>query len=787
MIRRIFSVGFLLVLSIAINAQSYVPELKNSKMKVSPVVPIKAYAFNLKDVKLLDGSPFKNAMEKDGAYLLVIEPDRLLFRFYQNAGLPTKGEIYGGWESDGLSGHTLGHYLSACALYYANTGKVEFKNRVDYIVSELARCQQARKTGYVGGIPNEDTLWAKVSRGEIKSGGFDLNGAWSPWYTVHKVMAGLVDAFLYCDNQQALEVVTKMADWTGNLMNKLTEDQRLKMLNCEYGGMQDVLANIYSITGNKKYLDISYKFDDDFVMGQLSKGIDPMSGKHSNTNVPKAIGAARRYEFTKSSSDHKIATFFWDIMAHHHSYVIGGNSNYEYLGEPDKLNDRLSDNTCESCNSYNILKLTRHLFAWDPDSKLFDFYERTLYNHMLSTQNPEDGMMCYFTPLRMGTRKEFSDKFNTFTCCVGSGMESHSKYVEAIYNETAKGDLYINLFIPSEINWKTRNATIKLETGFPYDNKVSVSVSLNKSQDFTILIRQPQWTKAGVIVNVNGKPAKVIANASGYLEINRTWNNNDKIEIILPMELHIDSMPDNADRIAFLYGPIVLAADLGDSLPDPVFGTPVLLTDNRNIKDWIKPVDIKKLIFETKGIGQPKDVTLKPFYTLYNKYYSVYFDFFTKAGWTARQAEYEAEKKKQQIIESRTVDNFRIGEMQPERDHNLVATEKSYVDIALGRTGREARPNNNYTFTMKVNPGAANILLLTYIGDDKDRKFDVLVDGIKIAFVEWNGGTTGKFYDVEYTIPAELIGNKTSVTVKIDANHGRTAGRIFGSRILKSN
>jgi hypothetical protein len=785
--RKMFSPGFLMVLSLTMHAQSYVPELKNARVIVSPVAPIKAYALNLKDVKLLDGSPFKNAMEKDAAYLLVIEPDRLLFRFYQNAGLPTKGEIYGGWESEGLSGHTLGHYLSACALFYSNTGNVEFKNRVDYIVSELARCQQARKTGYVGGIPNEDTLWAKVSRGEIRSGGFDLNGAWSPWYTVHKVMAGLVDAYLYCDNQQALKVVTGIADWTEMVVKNLTEEQRLRMLNCEYGGMQDVLVNIYSINGNKKYLDLAYKFDDEFIMGQLAKGIDPMAGKHSNTNVPKAIGAARRYELTKSPTDHQIATFFWEIMAHHQAYVIGGNSNYEYLGEPDKLNDRLSDNTCETCNSYNMLKLTRHLFAWEPNSKLFDFYERTLYNHILSSQNPENGMMCYFTPLRMGTRKEFSDQFNTFTCCVGSGMENHSKYAEAIYNETSGGDLYINLFLPSELNWRTRSATIRLETGFPYDNKVTVSVGLKKNQFFSLFLRQPAWAKGGIAITINGKSVKITPNASGYAEINRKWKNNDIIEITLPMDLHIESMPDNADRIAFLYGPIVLAADLGDSLPDPVFGTPVLLTDNRNIKDWLKPVDLKTLTFETKGIGQPKDITLKPFYTLYNKYYSVYFDFFTKAGWLTRQAEYEADKKQQQLIEERTIDYFRIGEMQPERDHKLVATEKSYVDIALGRTGREARSNNNFTYTMKVNPGAANILLLTYIGDDKDRKFDVLADGVKIAYVEWNGGTTGKFYDNEYVIPADIIGNKTSVTIKIDANHGRTAGRIFGSRTLKGD
>lgn len=768
-------------------AQSYVPELNNSKIKIQPKVEINAFAFNLSDVKLLDGSPFKNAMDKDAAYLLVIEPDRLLHRFHKNAGLPTKGEIYGGWESDGLSGHTLGHYLSACAMFYANTGNIEFKKRIDYITDELERCQIARKTGYVGAIPNEDTLFAKVARGEIKSGGFDLNGGWSPWYTVHKVMAGLVDAYLYCDNQKAMKIVTGMSDWTENIIKNLTEEQRLKMLMCEYGGMNDVLANIYSITGNKKYLDLSYKFYDEFVMGQLAKKINPMGGKHSNTNVPKAIGSARQYELTNLGSDKTIASFFWDIMVHHHTYVIGGNSNYEYCGEPDKLNDHLSDNTCETCNTYNMLKLTRHLFAWHPNSELTDFYERALYNHILASQNPTDGMMCYFVPLRMGTIKQFSDQFNTFTCCVGSGMENHSKYVEGIYNETKDGNLLINLFIPSELNWKKRNATVKLETNYPAAEKVNLSISIKNAKEFTISIREPKWANKKVQILVNGKAIQTNVNSIGYIDIKRKWSNNDRIEITLPMALHTESMPDNANRIAFLYGPVVLAAQLGDSVPDPVFGTPVLLTDNKNINDWLIPVKNEPLTFKMVGIGKPFDATLKPFYSTYDKYYSVYFDYFTNADWDARKVEYEAEKKRQQAIDEQTIDNFRIGEMQPERDHNLVSSEQSYVDQALGRTGREARRNNYFAFEMKVQPEIPNSLLLTYIGDDKDRKFDILVDGVKIAYVEWPGGTTGKFYDKEYQIPADLLKGKAKVTIRIEANYGKTAGRVFGCRTLKTS
>ena len=765
--------------------QSYVPELNNLKVKVSPVISIKAYAFNVHDVRLLDGSPFKNAQDKDAAYLLTIEPDRLLHRFHLNAGLPTKGEIYGGWEKEGLSGHTLGHYLSACALFYANTGRVEFKKKVDYIVDELERCQTARKSGYVGAIPNEDTLFARVARGDIKSGGFDLNGGWSPWYTVHKVMAGLVDVYLYAGNEKALKVVLGMADWTEKIVGHLTEEQRLKMLNCEYGGMQDVLANIYSVTGNKKYLDLSYRFEDEFIMGQLAKGADPMTGKHSNTNVPKAVGGARRFELTNAGTDQKIATNFWEILAHHHAYVIGGNSNYEYLGEPDHLNDRLSDNTCETCNSYNMLKLTRHLFAWNPDRKLTDFYERTLYNHILSSQNPENGMMCYFTPLRMGTRKEFSDQFNTFTCCVGSGMENHSKYVEEIYNETSNGNLLVNLFIPSQLTWKSKDAVITLETAFPYDNHIKIKVELDKSKDFTILIRDPEWADHGVVLKVNGKAVEAKTNLSGYIEIKRRWKNNDIITVTLPMSLHTEAMPDNANRIAFLYGPVVLAAQLGDSLPDPVFGTPVLLTDNKNVKDWLNPVPDQRLTFKTSDIGQPFDITLKPFFTTYSQYYSVYFDYFTKAGWVTRKAEYENEKRQQQLIAEKTIDNFRIGEMQPERDHNLQASERSYVDIALGRSGREARTGNYFSFDMKVKPEIANALLLTYIGDDKNRKFDIRVDGTLITTVEWNGGETGKFYDVEYLLPADLLTGKSSVKVRIEANYDKTAGRIFGCRTIK--
>ncbi|MBS1564944.1 MAG: glycoside hydrolase family 127 protein [Bacteroidetes bacterium] len=765
-------------------AQSYAAERNNPRIKVKPVAPMAAYAFNLADVRLLDGSPFKNAMDRDAGYLLFLDPERLLHRFYTNAGLPANAPVYGGWESEGLSGHTLGHYLSACSMMYASTGDIRFKQKVDYIADALQRCQQARKTGYVGAIPNEDSIFGKVARGEIKTGGFDLNGGWSPWYTVHKVMAGLEDAYMHCGSQKALTIVCGMADWTEQTLKNLTPAQLQQMLRCEYGGMNDVLANLYALTGNKKYLDLSYKFFDDFVMKPLSEKTDPMPGRHSNTNVPKAIGSAAQYELTGNERDSTIASFFWHTMVQHHSYVIGGNSNYEYCGDEDKLNDRLSDNTCETCNTYNMLKLTRHLFEWRPSAAYGDYYERALYNHILASQNPETGMMCYFVPLRMGTRKTFSDSVHTFTCCVGSGMENHAKYTEGIYYRGQDGSLYVNLFIPSELSWKERQLKLLQQTRFPESNCTEMTIQAQRPQHFSLRIRKPGWTGKTYSIMVNGASIKSRLDSNGFIEVNRIWKMNDKISISWSMQLHTESMPDNPGRVAFLYGPIVLAGLLGDKQPDPVYGVPVLLTDNREVADWIKPGS-EPLQFATTQTGKPFDVTLQPFYKTYKQYYSVYWDFFTPAQWTARQSAYEAEKKHQKEIEEKTIDFFRIGEMQPERDHNLVAGERSYVSDAMGVNGREARKGSFFSFELKVQPEVANSLLLTYIGDDKDRKFDIVVDGQKLATEDWQGGTTGKFYTKTYLLPAALLAGKSKLTVRIEANYDKTAGRVFGARTIR--
>jgi DUF1680 family protein len=682
---------FCLQFGIAV-AQSYAPEFKDARFKVSTFQPSKAYAFPLSDVKLLPGSPFYTAMKKDEAYLLLLKPDRLLFRFYENAGLPEKDSIYKGWESEGLSGHTMGHYLSAASMMYVSTGNQELLNRVNYSIDEIEKCQKARKTGYVGGIPKEDSIFARVAREDIKTSGFDLNGGWSPWYTVHKLMAGLVDAYLYTGNQKAMTVVIGMADWTYNTIAHLPDSSRQKMLRCEYGGMNDVLANIYAITGNKKYLNLSYLFYDDFVMKPLSESKDPMPGKHSNTNVPKAIGSARLYELTGNKGDSTIASFFWNTMVHKHSYVIGGNSNYEYCGDAGKLNERLSDNTCETCNTYNMLKLTRQIFSWDPASEYMDFYERALYNHILASQNPEDGMMCYFVPLRMGTKKQFSDSFNTFTCCVGSGIENHSKYAEQIYSYDGNNILWVNLFIPSSLNWKDKGVIIRQQTMFPDESGTEIYFEKAKGASLSLRIRKPEWNKQVPVISLNGKKITTTADAKGYLTVTSKFKTGDILKVSFEMNLYTESMPDNPARVAVKYGPLVLAGLLGKEMPDPVYGTPVLMTNERDPTKWMKPINASRTEYEMQNTGKPFDVKLIPFYKVYDQYYSVYWDYFTPEEWTARQQEYEAEKKREKELEANTIDVFRIGEMQPERDHQLKASERSMLmTLSEERAGKQGQ------------------------------------------------------------------------------------------------
>jgi uncharacterized protein len=775
---------FFLILYNDVFSQSYVPEFNNEKVKIKPIVDIQVFAFSIKDVRLLD-SPFKKAMERDANYLLSLDADRFLHRHRVNAGLEPKAEIYGGWEELGVSGFTLGHYISALSMYFAATGEEKFQSRVNYIVDELALMQELRKNGYVGGIPEEDRIWSEIGSGNIRAEAFDLNGGWVPFYTVHKLMAGLVDAYLYAENDIALDVVVKMSDWLYDLTKALSEEQMEEIMICEFGGLNDVLATIYAITGNKKYIDLSYRFNHKLITEPLSRREDHLNGVHANTQIPKLIGNAVQYGLTGDLSSYTAASFFWETVTDNHTYVIGGNSDYEMFGEPGKLSNRISSNTTETCNTYNMMKLTRHLFAYHPTSQYTDYYERGLYNHILASQNPEDGMMCYYVPLKMGGYKKYNTPFHSFWCCTGTGMENHVKYGENIYARGKDGSLFVNLFISSELDWKEKNVKIIQETSYPDSDQIRLSIKTTENQFFPIRIRKPEWAKQGVQIKVNGKVETVFDVVEGYIVINRNWENNDIIEIKIPLGLYTENMPDNKNRISILFGPLVLAGTFDKQSFELQEEPTVLIGDRQKILDNIVPVSDQSIGFKTIGIAQPSDVALMPFYQVHNQYYNVYWDLFSKEEWVKNRAKYKEENDRLAKLGEITVDHVRVGEQQPEIDHNFEGFKTKTGDFE-GRKWRDAKNGGWFSYQMKVEPDNKNILLINFWDNNEhSRKFDLLINNVEIKSYKEIKNKSINSTGIYFQIPEELIQAKKSVSIKIHSNP--YSGKVFDLRILKQD
>ncbi|MBC7794303.1 MAG: glycoside hydrolase family 127 protein, partial [Clostridia bacterium] len=523
-----------------------------------------AVAFNLADVRLL-ASPFKEAMDRNADYLLRLDADRLLHNTRKYAGLEPKGELYGGWEAKGIAGHTLGHYLTALAQQFAATGDPRFNARLDYIIGEMAVCQKAYGDGYVGALP---PLELETLRG-FKDGKLQLQGrfnfkggAWVPWYTQHKILAGLIDAWTLAGNAQAKDVALKLADWVETITSGLTPEQQQTMLQVEHGGMIDALVELSTRTGDARYLALSRRFYHRAILDPLLAGRDELPGKHANTQIPKVIGEARTYEVAGDADGRKIAENFWNLVVHNYTFANGGNSDNEHFFPAAKAAQHLAHATAETCNTYNMLKLTKHLFAWEPKAEYADFYERALYNHILASQEPRHGMFTYFVSLKPGHFKTYSTPFDSFWCCVGSGIENHTKYGEAIYFHGAD-DLFVNLFIPSAVTWKEKGFTLEQHTDYPLGNVSVLTVKSAPSSTLTLRVRCPGWTTAPLSFELNGQSVSVTSQPGGYAEIARVWKPGDSLRITLPMSVRTEALHSAPDRVAFLYGPLLLAGDLG--------------------------------------------------------------------------------------------------------------------------------------------------------------------------------------------------------------------------------
>jgi hypothetical protein len=586
------------------------------KLKIKPSVPMKATAFALEDVRLLDG-PFKHAMELDAKYVLSLDADRLLHNFRLNAGLPSTARPLGGWEapSGELRGHFVGHYLSACAQMFASTGDARFKDKGDAIVAGMAECQTKLGSGYLSAFP--ESFFDRVERRQ---------NVWAPYYTLHKIFAGLQDMYVYCDNAQALETARKFGDWVITRNSRLTDEQMQGMLGQEHGGMNETLANLYSLTGEKKYLDITLRFNHQTIVGPASQHQDRLTGLHANTTIPKFIGTARQFELTGTPALGTAAEFFWTTVVNERSYVTGGNSDNEHFTA--KLSTSLGPKTAETCNVYNMLKLTRHMFCQDPRAECADFYERALYNQILASQNPETGMMCYSVPLHSGSHKEYNSATGDFWCCTGTGVENHAKYGDSIYFHDDQ-TLYANLFIASELNWKDKGLKLRQETQYPDEGRTKFVFTLDKPVRLALKVRHPFWAAAGFEIRVNGELQTQASAPGSYATLDRTWKTGDTVEIVMSFSLRTEAFRDNANRFAILYGPLVLCAEVKSGEP-----IPVVAGDAAAVRAALKPVADHPnnftgaaTLFQTPDGKEGREMTLEPFYKMHgSRAYMIYWD-----------------------------------------------------------------------------------------------------------------------------------------------------------------
>jgi DUF1680 family protein len=762
--------------------------------QIKPAVPDVASPLPLTAVRLT-GGPLKRAQDLDIAYLLELEPDRMLAYYRKRAGLEPKAQGYGGWDGDGrnLTGHIAGHYLSAVSLMYASTGDARFKQRADYIVKELKEVQDKNGDGYLGALEGGREKFAEVAAGNIRSAAFDLNGMWSPWYTLHKTYAGLRDAYRYTGNRTALELEIKFAAWAEGILSKLDDAQTQKMLNTEFGGMNEVLADLYADTGDKRWLNLSHHFDHHAVLDPLARGEDKLAGLHANTQVPKLHGVLVRYIYTGDKSDGAAAKFFWDAVALHHSYATGGHGKDEYFGPPDQLADRVDGRTDESCNVYNMLKMTRRLFAIQPEIKYAEFEERALFNHVLASIDPDEGRTCYMVPVGRGVRHEYQDMFRSFTCCVGSGMENHGLHGDGIYFES--GDrLWVNLYAPSTASWKAAGVELAMDTNFPEGESAKLRLTLRRPKILTLSLRRPSWAGNGFVVKVNGKEVMPVSQPGSYIDLKRTWKSGDTVALVLPQILHQEALPDNPGRVALMRGPLVLAGDLGPEQRGRANGIVPVFVSDRPLSEWLKPLAEKPGSFHSDGVarendGQTRDVELVPFYRLHHRTYAIYWDLYSPDGWTRKVAEIAAEQARENKLDAATTSRVPVGETDKEKEFNQQG-EESTVDRSGGRPAR--RGKKWFSYDLPVDPAHPAGLVVTYFEEERGRRsFEILLDGQRIGeqTIERSppGSASGHFFDTEYKIPPELVSGKKKVTVRFQATGGNEIAGVYGIRLIRAD
>ena len=759
--------------------------------------------FHLSDVRLLEG-PFKQAMLTDMQYILEMDVDKLLAPYLREAGLEPKAESYTNWENTGLDGHIGGHYLSALAMMYASTADERMKERMDYMLSELKRAQDQHTGGYLGGVPGGQTIWDEIADGNINAASFSLNNKWVPLYNIHKIYAGLRDAYLFGASEQAKGMLIKLTDWAIKLVSDLSEEQIQDMLRSEHGGLNEVFADVAVITGNEKYLKLARQFSHQHVLQPLLQHEDKLTGMHANTQIPKVIGFKRIADVDGNESWAEAARFFWETIVENRSVSIGGNSVREHFHPVDDFSEMItSEQGPESCNTYNMLRLTNQLFLTDPRGEYIDYYERALYNHILSTQHPEHGGFVYFTPMRPGHYRVYSQPHTSFWCCVGSGLENHTKYGELIYAHNGN-DLYVNLFIPSSLNWKAKNVEIIQQTRFPDEAITRLTINPKKKQNFKLYLRYPGWVRAGDLkIMVNGKEHYVTASPGEYAVIDRRWKKGDVVSMEMPMHTTIEQLPDGKNFYTFLHGPIVLAAKtdttgmtglyaddsrgghIAHGEKYPLQNMPVIVSEPDQLLEKIKPVEGKSLTFTVDNLKPEKysELTLIPFFRLHESRYVLYWQVETAGNYEQMQKELAAEEAAKQQLAAQTIDLVFPGEQQPESDH-FIESENSQIGVNRGRHWRDAK--GWFSYKLKDEKKEAKKLRVMYFGRDTNRRFTILVNDQLIAEVIMDGNQGMEFFTESYEIPVKVTEQANGMLeVKFVAAETSSTARIYEVRLLK--
>ena len=765
--------------------------------------------FPLQDVKLLE-SPFLQAQQTDLHYILSMNPDRLLAPFLREAGLTPKAPSYTNWENTGLDGHIGGHYLSALSMMYAATGDTAVYNRLNYMLNELHRAQQAVGTGFIGGTPGSLQLWKEIKAGNIRAGGFDLNGKWVPLYNIHKTYAGLRDAYLYAGSDLARQMLVDFTDWMIDITSGLSDKQMQDMLRSEHGGLNETFADVAEITGDKKYLELARRFSHKIILDPLIKDEDRLTGMHANTQIPKVIGYKRVAELSQDDKDwnhanewNHAARFFWNTVVNHRSVCIGGNSVREHFHPTDNFTPMLNDvQGPETCNTYNMLRLTKMLYQDSPETNFADYYERALYNHILASQEPDKGGFVYFTPMRPGHYRVYSQPETSMWCCVGSGLENHTKYGEFIYAHQ-KDTLYVNLFIPSQLTWKEKGVTLTQETRFPDDGKVTLRIDKAPKKGFTLKIRQPQWAEHSKEYNVkiNGKSeTSIIGENNNYLTLHRKWKKGDVITFNLPMKVNLEQIPDKKDYYAFLYGPIVLAASTGTEHLDglyaddsrgghiahgkqiPLQEVPMLIGNPEAIRNSLHKKDGNQLTFTfDRNVYPVQDKTLElvPFFRLHNARYAIYFRQANEEQFKAIQKEMATAERKATELANQTVDLIFPGEQQPESDHGI---QYEQAETGTNKDRHFRRAKGWFSYNLKVKEEASRITI-TIQKNDRN-KVTILLNNEKLAVNPTiSEADKDGFITLSWLLPQKLKAGSCPIRFTPDGTEWTPA--IYEVRLLK--